>query len=857
MRGTLRALMAAAMMGAAGLRAAEPVTIPRFPLPESGIALHRLAQPRTPFNKIGRKFALLGFESGRLEAWAWPLKLISGFEFSFLFQGSSRPVAGGDLVRYIDVNPAATTLTFTCQSFVIKAHYIAAFDQAAGMILLEVESDEPLKVICSFHPVLQPMWPAAIGGQYAYWNEEMKAYLISEPRRQNHAFVGSPAAAGISYTPAHMLSDAPNEFIIDIPEPEQLSGRFLPIYFAGGKGSRDSVKALYDRISAAPEALYRDCEAHYRRVLQSGVRIATPVAELDLAYDWAKIALDRLMVENPDLGRGLAAGWGASGSSGRPGFGWFFGGDAYINALGLTAMSDHAAVRDALLFTQKWQRADGKMAHELSQGAGYIDWFGAYPYGYIHGDTTPFYLAASCEYVRASGDLEYLRASWSSLKRAYAWSLSVDQNGDGLMDNARAGLGSVEYGALTNLATDIYTGSLAVHMSAAMHKMAELLGDRKTAAAAAQHHARARLSFDEKFWDESAATYSNAFNDQGERLPDPSPWLSTAALFDAGTPDHTLAAVQRLGEADMSTDWGLRSISSKSRYYQPLNYNYGAVWPFLTGFAATAQFYCQLNQQGYNNLLANCRHTFVHNLGAVNELFSGRHYLWPEEAVSQQGFSSLGIVLPALRGLFGVEGEAAASQVTMAPRFPADWSAAELTGFAIGASRWSLHYRREPGRITARIGSQNAADYWVHFAPSLGPGALVDSVRVDGQRAAVTVESFSQAVRPLVRLRPAGTAATVEIFYRAGLELLPTAPPRRLGDADSGLKLIGMQAAGSRIEVTVEGRSGEHYVLKLAESARVRGVVGASLANDAITVAIPESSSGDYQRCRFEVELAP
>lgn len=857
MRGIIRVMVLAAIIGTAGLQAAEPATIPRFQLTDSGIELHRLAQPRTPFNKIGRKFALLGFESGRLEAWAWPLKLISDFEFSFLFQGSSRPVPGGDLVRYIDVSPAATTLTFTCQSFVIKAHYVAAFDQAAGMILLEVASDEPLKVICSFHPVLQPMWPASIGGQYAYWNEEMQAYLISEPRRQNHAFIGSPAATGISYTPAHMLSDAPNEFVIDIQQPEKVAGRFLPIYFAGGKGSRDSIKAIYGRISSAPEALYRDCAAHYHQVLQNGVQISTPVADLNLAYSWARIALDRLMVENPDLGRGLAAGWGASGSSGRPGFGWFFGGDAYINALGMTAMSDHDAVHDALLFTQKWQRADGKMAHELSQGAGYLDWFGAYPYGYIHGDTTPLYLTASWEYVRASGDLDYLRKSWGSLKRAYAWALSVDPNGDGLMDNARAGLGSVEYGALTNLATDIYTGSLSVHMSAAMQKMAELIGDRKTAAAAARHHAQARRSFDEKFWDEAAATYSNAFSEAGERLPDPSPWLSTAALFCAGTPEHTLAAVQRLGESDMSTDWGLRSISSKSRYYQPLNYNYGAVWPFLTGFAATAQFYCQLNQQGYNNLLANCRHTFVHNLGAVNELFSGRHYLWPEEAVSQQGFSSLGIVLPALRGLYGVEGDAAARLVSFEPRFPADWPAAGLTGFAVGTSRWALHYQRQPGIISAQISGENAAGYSIHFAPALGPGALVDSVRVDGHRIAAAVDSFSQAIRPLVRLHLDGTSAKVEIYYRAGLELLPTAPQRRLGDPDTGLKLVRMDAVGRYIEVTVEGRSGELYVLKMAEPARVSSVRGASLSGAAITVAIPENSGGEYGRCRFVVELAP
>ncbi len=89
------------------------------------------------------------------------------------------------------------------------------------------------------------------------------------------------------------------------------------------------------------------------------------------------------MVENPTLGKGLVAGYGLSGGGGRPGFAWYFGGDAYANSLALNSCGDFSTVRDALKFTQKWQRREnfpirkksakevnndiGKMAHELSQ----------------------------------------------------------------------------------------------------------------------------------------------------------------------------------------------------------------------------------------------------------------------------------------------------------------------------------------------------------------------------------------------------------------------------------------------------------------------------------------------------------
>jgi len=45
-------------------------TIPKFELESNPITLRRLARPGTPFDKVGRKFAVLADESGSFEAWA-------------------------------------------------------------------------------------------------------------------------------------------------------------------------------------------------------------------------------------------------------------------------------------------------------------------------------------------------------------------------------------------------------------------------------------------------------------------------------------------------------------------------------------------------------------------------------------------------------------------------------------------------------------------------------------------------------------------------------------------------------------------------------------------------------------------
>lgn len=67
---------------------------------------------------------------------------------------------------------------------------------------------------------------------------------------------------------------------------------------AGGQGERKDILNVYKKLQ------------------ESTLQIQTPEPELDLAFHWAKVAFDNLIVDNPTLGKGLVAGLGASGSTG-------------------------------------------------------------------------------------------------------------------------------------------------------------------------------------------------------------------------------------------------------------------------------------------------------------------------------------------------------------------------------------------------------------------------------------------------------------------------------------------------------------------------------------------------------------
>lgn len=833
---------------------AQRATISAFKLEPNDLELHRLAQPSTYFDKVGRRFAVLGYESGSFEAWAYPLKLFRNFEFSFFIDSSTEPIKGKDIVRYISVTPEATTLTYTYQSFTIKAIYVTPIEEPGAFIFLDVSSTGPLTIVCSFLPVLQPMWPAGIGGQSARWLDDIKAYQISEPTRKNSAFVGSPAATGISYTPAHMLSDVPNQFKISVNHPDSLKGKYIPIIMTGGKGSRDSIKAIYKRLAENPERYYHHNVTYYRLLRANTMQVQTPNKDLDLAFEWSKVAYDNLMVNNPDVGYGMIAGLGPSGTGGRPGFGWFFGGDAFINSLSLNGYGAYQTVRDALTFTQQWQRDDGKMAHELTQAAGYVNWWKNYPYGYIHGDTSPFYICAIYDYYKMTGDVDFIKKSWHSIKRAYDWSLSTDENNDGLMDNSKAGLGAMEYGPLTDIQSDIYTGAVWVRAAYAMPLLAQAVGEQSFTKKAQEYYAKASKAFKEKFWDEKNRHYIYAFTAKGEHVDIVSPWSSVGLMWELGDPDKSAASLEKLNSAELSTDWGTRSISIKSQYFEALNYNYGAVWPFLTSWVATAQYKHHLALQGYNSLMASVRHTFDNSLGQVTEVFSGEHNIWPQEAVAHQGFCTAGVVMPLIRGMLGLEGDAISQKISFAPHVPADWDKFSVLNYHIGQEYFSFNFKREQNKITLDVKTKNGLPYSLAFAPALGIGNKILTVEVNGQPVRWKEQTSSQTIQPIVEL-PIKNPAHIEIIFKPTVELLPPLNDTKTGDMNKGLKIISTKWKERELTVVVEGLANELYMLTLQNSELVQSVTGAQLQGNALNISIPGGLQGEFARHTVSIRV--
>src|SRR5712671_1086872 len=129
------------------------------------IGTHELSRPARPWEFLdaaGKHSGLFGNESGRFEAWVYPIKLFRDFEVTFIAADGRIPASS--LVRRLTMRPAGPTLTFASDSFTVNETWLATPDENGAIIRLEVDAWQSIQIEASFTRDFQLMWPAGLGG---------------------------------------------------------------------------------------------------------------------------------------------------------------------------------------------------------------------------------------------------------------------------------------------------------------------------------------------------------------------------------------------------------------------------------------------------------------------------------------------------------------------------------------------------------------------------------------------------------------------------------------------------------------------------------------------------------------------
>ncbi len=850
--------LASVLAAVAGAAAAEasPADVPRFPLGKSGLELVRPTQRSRFLDVVGRRSAFFGYEGRPLEAWVYPLKLVDDFSLSFRLKDYPLDIEAQDIAVSITVRPEATILTYSHAAFTVREILLAPIDEPGIVVLLDVDSVLPMTITGAFRPRLRLMWPAGLMTPNVEWDEKAHVYFLTEESKRFAGVLGSPRARDMAVMPyQEEPKDVLIRFAMEFPMSAARSG-YLPIVMTGSVTGRDEAKSVYDRLLASAADLHARNVDHYRRLQEQTTSIETPDARLDESFAWAKVGIDKGIATNPLLGTGLLAGFRTSGDSERPGFGWFFGRDALWTTLALDAYGDFGATRTALDFLKKFQRADGKVPHEISQSASLIPWFTDYPYAWNSADATPLYVIAQADHWRATRDRGFLDTSWDSIVKAWRFTAATDLDGNGLVENTKFGHGWVEGGDLYPPHEEIYQQGVWIAACRGLAELADVRADGGLAKEAREWAERTRAAVEKTYWIEGRRLYGFAtvlpreepkeaergpgreqrqerlsalakgsFVDEDTALPAVPMWWG---LLEDG---RAQSEVDHLGSAALATDWGARLLSDESALYDPLSYHHGSVWPLFTGWTSMAAYRYGRPHVGYQALMANALLRSESALGYVTELLSGDYLAAFGRSSHHQIWSEAMVVTPVVRGLLGLEAGAGGHALRFAPQLPADWDHAAARQVAVGGARYDLALARRAGRdaitVVRRSGGAASPALRLTVAPSYPFDARVRAVKVNGRSARFDLKSLGDVQRAEVVVEAAGPRTEVVVEYDPGTDAYVRAELPSPGARSEGLRILRSKAEPGALRLVLEGRGGRTYALRVRSPKQVTGATGA------------------------------
>jgi glycogen debranching enzyme len=861
----LCALMMAVGLTSAGLPSRQSNTaLSKTPLPDSGLFLERRTHPGAFFDVLGRRAAVFGYEHRGFEAWIYPLKILDDFRLSFSLEGYPLELPAEELLASITARPEATILTYSHAAFSVRQILFAPLDHPAVVMLLDVKTTLPIRITGSFRPRLRLMWPAGLMTGYVSWNETDHLYTLSEETRRFAGAIGLRAGRDLSLMPyQEEPRDVPLSFAIDASV-EEADRNFIPIVIAGSVKGADDANATCRKVLDAAMDLYPATVRHYRELAERTTSVSTPIEQLDSAFAWAKVGIDKGIVTNPLLGTGLVAGYRTSGESERPGFAWFFGRDSLWTSLASTSIGDFETVRMALEFLRKFQRDDGKIPHEVSQSASLIPWFTDYPYPWASADATPLYVIAHADYWRASGDLEFLTSNWHSILEAYRFSAATDSDGNALIENTGVGHGWVEGGALHPAHEEIYMQGLWIEALRGLAELADAMNDTSLASSARSNAERVREAMERVFWlnDRGFYAFATAQPRKTPAIAEPGPRrearqkrlnaLAPARLIDEDTVlpavplwwrtlDESRAQLEidRLGSGALATDWGARLLSARSELYDPLSYHYGSVWPLFTGWAAMAAYQHGRPHVGYQAVTANALLTFGGALGYVTELLSGDFNAAFGRSSHHQIWSEAMVVTPLMRGLLGISIVRGGTVLHFEPQLPADWDRVSVQNVITGTSRHDLALERRGGQMTITLDSRTrsvsprtsapAGPQEFVVAPAFPLDAVIQSVSVNGRPARFEVTRRGDIQQARLHIKAPSAHTTIAFRYVEGSDVYAPILAPAAGADNSGLRILRSTAARDRLRLVLEGRGGRSYRLFVRTPHRIGSAPGVSV----------------------------
>jgi glycogen debranching enzyme len=419
--------------------------------------------------------------------------------------------------------------------------------------------------------------------------------------------------------------------------------------------------------------------------------------------------------------------------AGVPWYNTAFGRDGIITAMEVLWIAPEVA-RNALLFLARIQATEnipsidaepGKILHEARSGE--MANTGEVPFKQYYGtiDATPLFIMLAGMYYERMADTVTIKNIWPNILAALKW---IDEYGD--LD----GDGFVEYihkseNGLTNQGwkdshdSVMYEDGRLCEPPIALcevqgyvygakyyaSRLAEVLHDEPLSEKLMQDALRIKQKFNEVFWNDATGCYSLALD--GNKKPCRVVSSNAGHCFFTGIVDikHAEALAKTLTGKNMFSGWGVRTLGTNQKRYNPMSYHNGSIWPHDNALIAAGLSKYGFHRDALKILSALFDAALFIDMQRLPELFCGFERKKNEGPVaytvacSPQAWS-VGAVFLLLQSCLQIEIDAAAKTIRFnKPHLPAYLDTIRIQNLKAGDSYFEIELAKEENEVVCKV----------------------------------------------------------------------------------------------------------------------------------------------------------
>jgi len=810
----------------------------KWNLPKTTIEFKKEEADENVVILAGRRMMAVGKEKdGMDEIWTSPFMAFRDLATGILLKDADEVIWLSELSPSLTSSPEMLIREYTVKGNRLREITVVSIDKPIGVVHYEWEGTGISKIFLKYSSNFRYMWPYSerVASTIRYkWAPELNAAVASAQSDELVSMMGfssKPENALLGqYSDFKFKNRTPNGIKTDI---KQVSGIFgfdvekangkLNAYMLAGENGLDKTLENYRKEAKNFNSMFEKTSEHYQDLIDNRVMLNTPDEKFNMGYRWALLRSDQFFQNTPGIGTTMVAGLGTTERgwdggqkvSGRPGYSWYFGRDAQWCAFAVNAYGGHEQVKKMLEVFAKFQNLNGKIFHELTtSGAVHFD----------ASDSTPLYVVLAAHYLKYSGDVEFIKKLWPSLKKAMDFCYSTDTDGDGLIEITNVGHGWIEGGSLFPTHTELYlAGTWAAALNSASY-LADVVQKKDLSASYQKDAETVKNSIDNDFWDKDDSYFYVGKMKDGSFMKEESILSGVPIYFDVITDDEkAYKTAASFASNGYSTDWGVRILPENSKNYNPKSYHGGMVWPLFGGWAALAEYKTGNFASGYTHIMNNLLVYEDWNLGSVEETLDGMTYS-PAGVCSQQGWSETMVLQPIYEGMLGLAPDALDHSISLSPNFPWNWNKVNVENISFGDHKIVFEMVRNEKSTNFHFEEKGGKNLDLNFSTNLPLGTIVKMVKINGVDSSYETFTGSESIRLTMDPLELGTSATIEVLHEKGIGVLPLINHVNPGDTNDGAKIVNQQLSDRTYEVVIEGLPDKTYLFEILSNMEISDV---------------------------------